>query len=75
MDSKFTRGQLVRHTSVDPYSERPVTKVGIVLETLGADPDDEGDPETGRPASYARSIIGWFDAVSGPVGDHLLTEA
>jgi hypothetical protein len=55
----FTKGQLVTFTYADPY-DGETTRYGIVVDTL----PDEG--------AGARSILAWFDAVSGPIGDHFL---
>lgn len=55
----FTKGQLVTFTYADPY-DGATTRYGIVVDTL----PDEG--------AGARSILAWFDAVSGPIGDHFL---
>jgi hypothetical protein len=55
----FTKGQLVTFTYADPY-DGETTRYGIVVETL----PDEG--------AGARSVLAWFDAVSGPIGDHFL---
>ena len=56
----FTKGQVVTYTWADPY-DGETTRYGIVVETL----PDEG--------AGARSIVAWFQDVSGPIGDHLLT--
>jgi hypothetical protein len=55
----FTKGQLVTFTYADPY-DGETTRYGIVVDTL----PDEG--------AGARSVLAWFDAVSGPIGDHFL---
>jgi hypothetical protein len=55
----FTNGQVVKFVYADPY-DGETTRYGMVVDTL----PDEG--------AGARSILAWFDAVSGPIGDHLL---
>lgn len=55
----FTKGQLVTFTYADPY-DGETTRYGIVVDTL----PDEG--------AGARSVLAWFDAVSGTIGDHFL---
>jgi hypothetical protein len=62
--SLFTKGALVRHTWFDVYSGRNRTRHGVVVELVPADPSKDG--------SFARSVVAWFEGVSGPIGDHEL---
>ena len=60
--SLFQKGALVRHTHFDPYDGRTRTRHGIVVEVLPAEGEN----------GFARSVVGWFESVSGPIGDHEL---
>ena len=55
----FNKGNLVTFSWNDAY-DGPRTRYGIVVDTLA----DEG--------AGARSIVAWFEDVSGPIGDHQL---
>jgi hypothetical protein len=61
-ENLFTKGQVVTLTRTD-YYDGETTRYGMVVDTL----PDEG--------AGARSILAWFDDVSGPIGDHLLSAA
>ncbi len=57
----WVKGQLVSYGYADHYAGgATLTRYGIVVETL----PDEG--------AGARSVVAWFDGVSGPIGDQLL---
>lgn len=58
-ENAFAKGNIVVHTYVSPY-DGEVSRYGIVVDTL----PDEG--------AGARSVIAWFDGVSGPMGDQFL---
>lgn len=58
----FDKGNIVAYKWDDHY-DGPSSRYGIVVATL----PDEG--------AGARSIVAWFDSVSGPIGDHDLTAA
>lgn len=60
----FAKGSLVSHTYFDTYTGHRRTRYGVVVDVLAADSANED--------SFARSVVAWFESVSGPIGDHEL---